>query len=44
VVTAAALWGFFTRDALARTRPHHYLEAPSDLTALVARLERERAA
>jgi len=38
VVTVAALWGPFSREDLAATRPHHYLKRIKDLPGLVARI------
>jgi pyrophosphatase PpaX len=39
VTTVAALWGPFSRDDLAASRPAHYLEDISDLPRLVETLE-----
>jgi pyrophosphatase PpaX len=41
VVTAAALWGPFTRAMLEPSRPDFYLERITDLPPLVARLDAE---
>ena len=34
VRTAAALWGPFPREALARALPHHWLAAPAGIASL----------
>jgi pyrophosphatase PpaX len=41
VSTVAALWGPFSREALAAARPHHFLDRIGDLPALLDQLARE---
>ena len=43
VTTVAALWGFFTPEALDGTGADHFLDAPSEIPGLIARLEDQRA-
>lgn len=42
VTTIAALWGPFAREALAASRPAHYLERIVDLPGLLARIQASR--